>query len=272
MGIRALSSFLANTGGSPAGVVLFSGLGPRVSESSTMLSERSRSYAAIVVGSSTLRIHALARCLDNTDFEVVAMSATADQVIIPDVSQHNGLVLILHGRDLESALHDVRTFRARYESGRVAVLLEEFRWPHVLLFFEAGAQACLPESVASNTFVKSLELIMLSDVLLSNPALSVAAPQDELTSPANGEPSRLSPQEERILEHLISGNSNKVIARVLDIAETTAKVHVKAILRKLRLSNRTQAAVWALGRGHKGNEMHPAGTATATEKTSAPPE
>jgi len=48
-----------------------------------------------------------------------------------------------------------------------------------------------------------------------------------------------------ILRMLMEGASNKVIARRLVITESTVKVHVKAILRKLRLQNRTQAAIWA---------------------------
>jgi two-component system nitrate/nitrite response regulator NarL len=56
----------------------------------------------------------------------------------------------------------------------------------------------------------------------------------------------LSTQEKRILRYLVDGSSNKVIARKIDIAEATVKVHVKAILRKIRVHNRTQAAVWAI--------------------------
>ena len=44
---------------------------------------------------------------------------------------------------------------------------------------------------------------------------------------------------------LMEGASNKVIALKLVITESTVKVHMKAILRKLRLQNRTQAAIWA---------------------------
>ena len=43
----------------------------------------------------------------------------------------------------------------------------------------------------------------------------------------------------------MQGSPNKVIARELDVAEATVKVHVKAILRKIQVSNRTQAAIWA---------------------------
>jgi two-component system, NarL family, nitrate/nitrite response regulator NarL len=45
---------------------------------------------------------------------------------------------------------------------------------------------------------------------------------------------------------LLNGDANKVIARKVDIAEATVKVHVKAILRKIRVQNRTQAAIWAM--------------------------
>ena len=44
---------------------------------------------------------------------------------------------------------------------------------------------------------------------------------------------------------LMQGASNKVISRNLVITKSTVKVHMKAILRKLRLQNRTQAAIWA---------------------------
>ena len=59
----------------------------------------------------------------------------------------------------------------------------------------------------------------------------------------------LSEREIEILRCLILGYANKVISRRLDISEATVKVHVKAILRKLRVSNRTQAAIWAVKRG-----------------------
>jgi DNA-binding CsgD family transcriptional regulator len=57
---------------------------------------------------------------------------------------------------------------------------------------------------------------------------------------------RLSSREQCILRCLAEGDSNKVIARKTNISADTVKVHVKAILRKVRVGNRTQAAVWAL--------------------------
>lgn len=62
----------------------------------------------------------------------------------------------------------------------------------------------------------------------------------------------LSPREREILALLARGDSNKFIARNLDIAETTVKIHVQHILRKLGVSSRVHAAVYASERGVTG--------------------
>ena len=56
----------------------------------------------------------------------------------------------------------------------------------------------------------------------------------------------LSDRETQILQCLVEGCANKLIARRLGIAEATVKVHIKGLLRKINVSNRTQAAIWAL--------------------------
>jgi DNA-binding CsgD family transcriptional regulator len=60
---------------------------------------------------------------------------------------------------------------------------------------------------------------------------------------------RLSPREHDILRGIARGASNKVIARELGIAETTVKIHVQHVLRKLDVTSRVQAAVIATERG-----------------------
>jgi DNA-binding CsgD family transcriptional regulator len=64
-------------------------------------------------------------------------------------------------------------------------------------------------------------------------------------------------REEQILRNLVKGLPNKIIARKLDIAEATVKVHIKSVLRKIRMANRTQAAIWALENGYATDNPHP---------------
>ena len=66
---------------------------------------------------------------------------------------------------------------------------------------------------------------------------------------------KLSEREVQILNGLMKGYANKVIARRYDLAEATVKVHIKSILRKIRVGNRTQAAVWALENGYAAHDF-----------------
>ncbi|HEU4661222.1 MAG TPA: response regulator transcription factor [Pseudolabrys sp.] len=61
---------------------------------------------------------------------------------------------------------------------------------------------------------------------------------------------RLSQREMEILDGIVCGYSNKMIARTCGITEATVKVHMKSILRKIHVANRTQAAVWAMENNH----------------------
>jgi two-component system nitrate/nitrite response regulator NarL len=65
----------------------------------------------------------------------------------------------------------------------------------------------------------------------------------------------LSEREAQILKALVRGHSNKVIARMCTVTEATVKVHVKSILRKIRVANRTQAAIWALRNAYFADDM-----------------
>jgi two-component system nitrate/nitrite response regulator NarL len=97
--------------------------------------------------------------------------------------------------------------------------------------------------VATSTLLSS---VVASDIKLDN--------VDGQFLPAMADLPRLSEREVQILDGLVKGNANKVIARKCAISEATVKVHMKSILRKIRVSNRTQAAIWALEHGYSGAE------------------
>ena len=78
------------------------------------------------------------------------------------------------------------------------------------------------------------------------------APQGRSTSVTGAEAAeldKLSPREREILQFIARGQSNKEIARALELAESTVKIHVQNMLRKLNLSSRVQAAVFAVEKG-----------------------
>jgi two-component system nitrate/nitrite response regulator NarL len=70
----------------------------------------------------------------------------------------------------------------------------------------------------------------------------------------------LSEREEQILKALVRGHSNKMIARMYSVTEATVKVHMKSILRKIRVANRTQAAIWAIRNAHFADDVNEVST------------
>lgn len=89
---------------------------------------------------------------------------------------------------------------------------------------------------------------VMSPQMANRLADAVRAPQSNTkTSPAAA--AKLSPREAEIIAMLAAGASNKEIARRLELAESTVKIHVQGILRKLNLSSRVQAAVYAVEHG-----------------------
>lgn len=113
----------------------------------------------------------------------------------------------------------------------------------------AGVRAVLPKSVSGKALCLTLQLLLLQPDLTAWP--QPASGQGGLTVPSaakNGSHSwaRLSPRESDILKLITDGASNKQIARRLNLAEATVKVHVKSLMRKIEVDNRTQAAIWGL--------------------------
>lgn len=73
--------------------------------------------------------------------------------------------------------------------------------------------------------------------------------KDQNSPPEKQEDASLTTRESEILQLIANGNSNKLIARELNISDGTVKVHVKNLLRKLKVHSRLEAAVWALSNG-----------------------
>jgi two-component system nitrate/nitrite response regulator NarL len=152
----------------------------------------------------------------------------------------------------------VRHLKAQHPEARVVVVADHFETHTVMEVHRAGVDGCCLTSSGRELLIKSLELVMLGQTVL--PSAMVLAILREAGHPERPSGSiatihnsnslalnvrKISPREAEILGFLKEGMSNKVIARQLDVAEATVKVHVKAILRKIGAANRTQAAMWA---------------------------
>ncbi len=132
---------------------------------------------------------------------------------------------------------------------------------HVVQAVNLGAQGFIPKTSSSKVMLRALELVLSGGVYLP-PALLIEQAENP-TYPAaldqNGNPdtSFLTPRQREVLYLLGQGKSNKEIARVLELAEGTVKLHVTAILKALGVNNRTRAVVAAAQLGLTGPDLVP---------------
>lgn len=240
---------------------------------------RPRQVPAIVIDRSALFRAGLSQALVGGRFRIVANRATLDQLEASVFGDGPCVALVGLDKDAEDVLTTVSVLKARHRELRV-VFLGDQDDPRILLAaIAAGGDGYLLKNEASpDTLVKSLEVVLAEGVvvppgftksligrehlpLADEPAGLSPMPAEEHPLPtpplAEEQPEapqpegldRLSARERVILVHLTQGASNKHIARALNIAEATVKVHVKSLLRKIHVNNRTQAAMWAVACG-----------------------
>jgi len=222
-----------------------------------------QSFAIILVGKSILLREGLARILRSASFRILASVSCADDLVPSKLQLHQPLFLVIHtGDDCDAAVEQVKLFRNQYPGERIAIVADHYRLSELVSAFRAGANGYFVDVMTCDVFIKSIELVIMGETIFPPTFLSFvlgpegdrrgeAASRDEnnqevLIRAETTLAPQLSMREKSILRCLIEGDSNKCIARKIDIAEATVKVHVKAILRKIRVQNRTQAAIWGM--------------------------
>jgi two-component system nitrate/nitrite response regulator NarL len=135
---------------------------------------------------------------------------------------------------------------------RVAMLTTSTEEQDLIASLQAGANGYLLKDMEPDELVAALSDIVVGKTVVAPELTGILAravrkePEPAPTRPALSE---LTPREQEILCHLAAGQSNKAIARELGISDGTVKLHVKAILRKLAVHSRVEAAVMAVEQG-----------------------
>jgi two-component system nitrate/nitrite response regulator NarL len=215
---------------------------------------------ALICDNFLLRL-GLHNILRETSFALVeAASATGPGRLQPAASTP-ALILIDAHQTTDRVLEVIKQARERFPQARIVALADQFDLSFVRSGHEAGVHGFCSAASAPDVLIKSLELVMLGETVLPFEVVRsfLGGASQNREQPLQGSMSepkpsdlkacKLSAREREILGCLTQGEPNKVIARKLDITEATIKVHVKAILRKIGASNRTQAAIWASQRG-----------------------
>lgn len=211
----------------------------------------------LLCGNAIVR-EGLSRILMERDFRVTQYSGIADTLESRDDYRDDtapSLLLVDHGPE-EMDEESLSALKGRFSDSYLVLLSDRFDFQIMLKAFQLGAMGYIIKEISCDRLVGTLRLVamgervlppQLADELQSRPILADAL---EVERPIDA--ASLSERELEILRWLIMGCPNKVISKRMEISEATVKVHVKAVLRKLRVKNRTQAAIWAANHGMRG--------------------
>jgi two-component system nitrate/nitrite response regulator NarL len=118
------------------------------------------------------------------------------------------------------------------------------------LAMRAGARGYLIKNIETDYLLRAIRRAAAGETVVAEALTGKLVAQlhggGQAAPPPPSELDKLTPREKDILDCLARGESNKLIARKLDLAESTVKIHVQNVLKKLKLSSRVQAAVFAV--------------------------
>ncbi len=232
----------------------------------------------VVIEPRSLVRGALISLLTSHSYRVVGgFASTADiDKSLPAVAAP-GLV-VLGALPAEEAASAAASIRARWSMAKIVLLFDRVSAADVQKVLASEIDGCIPLFASPDALVGILRQIIVGDLrimVLETGASSMACPTggrenaDEFgpspnTVAPNGDAENgaidhkislrivhgLSPREEQVIKSVVRGHSNKMIARTCGVTDSTIKVHMKSILRKIRVDNRTQAAIWGLEQGY----------------------
>ncbi len=216
----------------------------------------------LLFGRNKLFREGLKSLLKGSQFDVVGEADDVGMIDLdPDVVP--GLILIDLSSNPSHIVDDLNHLGNILPDSPVVILNDNLCSNTLASCLAAGASGYLMKDISLDALLISLQLVVLGEKVFPTHLAALLVNGVANAVPANIPADNtfgLSEREMQILQCLVQGDSNKLIANRLSITEATVKVHMKSLLRKINVSNRTQAAIWALNNG-----LLPGGTATPNE-------
>jgi two-component system nitrate/nitrite response regulator NarL len=191
----------------------------------------------------------LRELLERRGIDVVDAVGECDEGIRRVTATAPDVVLLDMRMPKASGLDMLRRLRAADQTMPVAMLTTSDDERDLIDSLQAGAQGYLLKDMEPDELIAALEDMLAGKTVVAKEltgALAKAVSGDTPVVEPKRAFSDLTPRERQILCHVAEGQSNKTIARELGISDGTVKLHVKAILRKLNVRSRVEAAVIAV--------------------------
>ncbi|BAV65627.1 LuxR C-terminal-related transcriptional regulator [Sphingobium cloacae] len=210
------------------------------------------SIDVIVVARNSITREGLVRILAEENLRVLQSVSSIEEMDIPSGGGPEPIILV-EASATEGEGHQLAPIKERMPHAHIVVLADSFDFNGLVSALRQGADGLVVSEISCESLIRTLNLVAMgAKVLPSQLADNLPSflPQAEQADPGQDlRDIKLSPQETGILRCLVMGYPNKLASRCLQISEPRVKVHVKAVLRKIGVKNRTQAAIWAAHHG-----------------------
>lgn len=212
-----------------------------------------------IVGRNVIGCEGLRRILVDSSFKLDHCITYNQAVDLTDWSDKPDHVVIVDGASVMQALDVSAQVRSSLAHARVVILCDAFDLNSIERAFAMGIDGVLPAEMRPVALAVAIRLIALGEKTMPSelPNLLLAEYGHFVTLPRNSDGSsiKLTDGEQDILRLVAAGQTNYVIGETLDFTEAVVKAQIKAILRKLHVGNRTQAATWAYRHGLANGEI-----------------
>ena len=200
-----------------------------------------------MIGRVDLVREGLARILAENSFSVIASTSNIDELDLQ--VDTDPFIIVIDGTPEELCADKLRRAHDRFPQARVIAMTDIFDMECLRQVFAASGHGYIVRQCSCEALIASLKLahagVKIIPPEVADSIGSGGLDLPTIASSAAETQAALSERETEILRCLLEGHPNKIISRKLEISEATVKVHVKAVFRKLKVTNRTQAAMWA---------------------------
>ncbi|MFT7433702.1 MAG: DNA-binding NarL/FixJ family response regulator [Alphaproteobacteria bacterium] len=198
----------------------------------------------LVVDDHVLIREGIVSLLDKEQFSVIGEASDGKEAITQYDELSPEIVLMDMQMPEMSGLDASKAILEKHPDAKIVMLSVDLTEAELMRAVDLSIKGYLLKTSNSDALNHALSLVMAGESVFPSEALMRGMNSRHQTQEMG-----LTPREEEILRHIAHGESNKGIARNLGVTEGTIKVHIKAILKKLDMNNRTQAAIYAHERG-----------------------
>jgi DNA-binding NarL/FixJ family response regulator len=215
----------------------------------------------VVIEKRLLLAECLTRCIKlASGFSVLSFPTVESWLEMADTTPVSLIVLCLGGKASGPETHRAVSLLLQAANRLPTIILSDLEDPDEIVgALEQGVRGYIPTSVPFQVAIKAMHLVQAGGIFVPASSLMAARRSSDggVTSKNTGN-GLFTARQAAVVDALRRGKANKIIAYELNMRESTVKVHVRNIMKKLRAKNRTEVAFMTNGVAHSEDSFQPA--------------